>query len=50
VRDATADTFKVSATRGGAAVNITTDYSSMTATRMFRVVAHINAVEVLAGT
>jgi hypothetical protein len=50
VIDATADTFKVSTTRGGGAVNITTDYTDMTATRLFRVVASIDAVEISHGT
>ena len=46
VIDATADTFKVSATRGGAAVNITTDYSAMTATRLIRWVANVDCTEI----
>jgi hypothetical protein len=46
VINANADDFQVSATRGGAAVNITTDYTDMTAARLFRVVAGIDAVEV----
>ena len=49
VVDAAADTFKVSATRGGAAVNITTDYTDMTANRVMRWVATIDAEEVIAG-
>jgi hypothetical protein len=50
VINANADDFQVSATRGGAAVNITTDYTDMTAARLFRVVAGIDAVEVGHGT
>jgi hypothetical protein len=50
VINATADTFQVSATRGGSAVNITADYSDMTAARLFRVVAYIDGVEVGHGT
>jgi len=50
VIDANADDFKVSATRGGAAVNITTNYTDMTATRIIRWVANIHASEVIAGT
>lgn len=49
VIDAAANTFKVSATRGGAAVNITTDYTDMTANRVMRWVATIDAEEVIAG-
>jgi hypothetical protein len=50
VINANADDFQVSATRGGAAVNVTTDYSDATATRLFRVVASIDAVEIGHGT
>jgi hypothetical protein len=50
VINANADDFQVSATRGGAAVNVTTDYSDATATRLFRVVASVDAVEVGHGT
>jgi hypothetical protein len=50
VIDSAANTFKVSATRGGAAVNITTDYTDMTATRVMRVTASVDAVEVGFGT
>jgi hypothetical protein len=50
VINATADTFQVSATRGGSAVNITADYSAMTAARLFRVVAYIDGAEVAFGT
>ena len=46
VINANADDFKVSATRGGAAVNITTDYSNMTATRVIRWVGSVDATEV----
>lgn len=50
VIDATADTFKVSTTRGGSAVNITTNYTDATAARLFRVVASVDAVEIGHGT
>jgi hypothetical protein len=50
VINANANDFQVSATRGGAAVNITTDYSDMTAARLFRVVASIDGVDVGHGT
>jgi hypothetical protein len=50
VINATADTFQVSATRGGTSVNISTNYTDMTAARLFRVVAGIDAVEVGHGT
>jgi hypothetical protein len=50
VINANADDFQVSATRGGAAVNVNTDYSDATATRLFRVVASVDAVEVGHGT
>ena len=50
VINANANDFQVSATRGGAAVNITTDYSDMTAARLFRVVASLDGVDVGHGT
>ena len=50
VINANADDFQVSATRGGAAVNITTNYTDMTAARLFRVVASVDAVEIGHGT
>jgi hypothetical protein len=50
VINATADTFQVSATRGGTSANISTNYTDMTAARLFRVVAGIDAVEVGHGT
>lgn len=50
VIDANADDFKVSATRGGAAVNITTDYTALTATRVIRWVANVDCTEIGHGT
>ena len=50
VRDVTTDSFKVSATRGGAAVNITTDYTDATVARVIRWVANVDATEIGFGT
>ena len=50
VRDVTTDSFKVSATRGGAAVNITTDYTDATVARVVRWVANVDATEIGFGT
>jgi hypothetical protein len=50
VINANANDFQVSVTRGGAAVNITTDYSDMTATRVIRWVGYVDATEVGHGT
>lgn len=50
VINATANTFQVSATRGGAAVNITTNYTDMTATRLIRWVANVDCTEIGHGT
>lgn len=46
---ADANSFKVSATRGGASINITSDLTDITATRLMRWVAVVNATEISAG-
>ena len=46
VINATANTFQVSTTRGGTAVNITTNYTDMSATRLIRWVANVDCTEV----
>lgn len=50
VINANADDFQVSATRGGTAVNISTNYTDMTATRVIRWVANVDCTEIGHGT
>jgi hypothetical protein len=50
VINASADDFQVSTTRGGAAVNITTNYTAATVARVIRWVANVDATEIGFGT
>ena len=50
VINATTDDFQVSTTRGGSAVDITTDYTDATIARVIRWVANVDATEIGFGT